>query len=132
MGVGEGYGLKTGSSYMHIIVQKTRSKISASCEENNNHNRPSIPTNFFNDCSFVVRLDSHDIDYLRYFIESWEPTKHAYISLIFLLWLKLKVLATIPYFSFYFFPHLLIFLQFRDPFYVLNLSTTAVLQKWHN
>ena len=26
----------------------------------------------------------------------------------------LKVLATIPYFNFHFFPHLLIFLQFRD------------------
>ena len=43
----------------------------------------------------------------------------------------LKVLATIPYFNFHFFPHLLIFLQFRDPSYVLNLSTKAVLQKWH-
>ena len=29
----------------------------------------------------------------------------------------LKVLATIPYFNFHFFPHLLIFLQFRDPSY---------------
>ena len=44
----------------------------------------------------------------------------------------LKVLATIPYFNFHFFPHSLIFLQFRDPSYVLNLSTKAVLQKWHN
>ena len=44
----------------------------------------------------------------------------------------LKVLATIPYFNFHFFSHLLIFVQFRDPFYVLNLSTKAVLQKWHN
>ena len=44
---------------------------------------------------------------------------------------RLKVLATIPYFNFHFFPHLLIFLQFRDPSYVLNLSTEAVLQKWH-
>ena len=43
----------------------------------------------------------------------------------------LKVLATIPYFNFHFFPHLLIFLQFRDPSYVLNLFTKAVLQKWH-
>ena len=43
----------------------------------------------------------------------------------------LKVLATIPYFNFHFFPHLLIFLQFRDPSYVLNLSTKAVMQKWH-
>ena len=42
----------------------------------------------------------------------------------------LKVLATIPHFKFYFFPHLVIFLQFRDPSYVLNLSTKAVLQKW--
>ena len=33
--------------------------------------------------------------------------------------------------KFYFFPHLVIFLQFRDPSYVLNLSTKAVLQKWH-
>ena len=41
----------------------------------------------------------------------------------------LKVLATIPYFNFHFFPHLLIFLQFRDPSYVLNLSTKAVMQK---
>ena len=46
--------------------------------------------------------------------------------------LELKVLATIPYFNFHFFPHLLIFLQFRDPSCVLNLSTKAVLQKWHN
>ena len=45
---------------------------------------------------------------------------------------NLQVLATIPYFNFYFFPHLLIFLQFRDPSCVLNLSTNAVLQKWHN
>ena len=44
----------------------------------------------------------------------------------------LKVLATIPYFNFHFFPHLMIFLQFRDPSYVLNLSTKADLQKWHN
>ena len=44
---------------------------------------------------------------------------------------NLKVLATIPYFNFHFFPHLLIFLQFRDPSNVLNLSTHAVLQKWH-
>ena len=40
---------------------------------------------------------------------------------------NLKVLAMIPYFKFHFFPHLLIFLQFRDPSYVLNLSTKAVL-----
>ena len=33
----------------------------------------------------------------------------------------LKVLATIPYFNFHFFPHLLIFLQFSDPSYVLTL-----------
>ena len=45
--------------------------------------------------------------------------------------MQLKVLATIPYFNFHFFPHLLIFLQFRDPSYVPNLSTKAVLQKWH-
>ena len=44
----------------------------------------------------------------------------------------LKVLSTIPYFNFHFIPHLLIFLQFRDPSYVVNLSTKAVLQKWHN
>ena len=44
---------------------------------------------------------------------------------------SLKALAMIPYFSFHFFPHLLIFLQFRDPSYVLNLSTKAVQQKWH-
>ena len=44
----------------------------------------------------------------------------------------LKVLAKIPYFNFHFFPHLLIFLQFRDPSYVLNISTKAVQQKWHN
>ena len=37
-----------------------------------------------------------------------------------------KVLAKIPYFTFYFFPHLLKFLQFKDPSYVLNLSTKAV------
>ena len=43
----------------------------------------------------------------------------------------LKVLAMIPYFNFQFFPHLLIFLQFRDPSYVLNLPTKAFLQKWH-
>ena len=42
---------------------------------------------------------------------------------------SLKVLAMIPYFNFHSFPHLLIFLQFRDPSYVLNLSTKAVLQK---
>ena len=42
---------------------------------------------------------------------------------------KLKALATIPYFNFHFFPHLLIFLQFRDPSNVQNLSTKAVLQK---
>ena len=45
--------------------------------------------------------------------------------------LGLKVLATIPYFKFYFFPHLVIFLQFRDPSYVLNLSTKTAVQKWH-
>ena len=28
-GGGEGYGLKKGSSYMHIVVWKTQSKISA-------------------------------------------------------------------------------------------------------
>ena len=44
----------------------------------------------------------------------------------------LKALATIPYFNFHFFPHLLMFLQFRDPSNVLNLSTKAVLQKCHN
>ena len=43
----------------------------------------------------------------------------------------LKVLATIPYFNFHFFPHFLIFLQLRDPSCVLNLSTKAVQQKWH-
>ena len=43
----------------------------------------------------------------------------------------LKALATIPYFNFHFFPYLLIFLQFRDPSYVLNLSTKAALQKWY-
>ena len=42
----------------------------------------------------------------------------------------LKVLAMIPYSNFHFFPHLLIFLYFRDPFYVPNVSTKAVLQKW--
>ena len=31
----------------------------------------------------------------------------------------LEALATIPYFNFHFFLHLLIFLQFRDPSYVL-------------
>ena len=45
--------------------------------------------------------------------------------------LPLKVLATISYFKFHFFPHLLIILQFRDISCVLNLSTKAVLQKWH-
>ena len=45
--------------------------------------------------------------------------------------LNLKVLTMMLYFKFHFFPHLLIFLQFRDPFYVLNLSTKAVLHKWH-
>ena len=45
---------------------------------------------------------------------------------------SLMVLAMIPYFNFHFFPHLLIFLQFRDTSYVLNLSTKAILQKWHN
>ena len=48
------------------------------------------------------------------------------------LFMELKALATIPYFNFHFFPHLLIFLQFRDPSNVLNLSTKAVLQKCHN
>ena len=60
-GVGEGYGLNKGSSYMHIIVWKTQSKISTSCEENNNQNRLSIPTNFFNDCS--LRKAVHGLDY---------------------------------------------------------------------
>ena len=32
---------------------------------------------------------------------------------------NLKALATIPYFNFHFFSHLLIFLQFRDPSYVM-------------
>ena len=43
--------------------------------------------------------------------------------------LPLKVVATISSFNFHFFPHLLIFLQFRDsnPYNVLNLSTKAVL-----
>ena len=31
---------------MHIIVWKTQSKISGSCEENTNQIGPSIPTNF--------------------------------------------------------------------------------------
>ena len=57
--VGEGYGLKKGSSYMHIIVSKTRSKISSSCEKNNNQNWPSVPTNFFNDCSYWIELGSN-------------------------------------------------------------------------
>ena len=43
--------------------------------------------------------------------------------------IQLKVLATIPYLKFYFFPYLVIFLQFRDPSYVLNLSAKAGLQK---
>ena len=43
----------------------------------------------------------------------------------------LKVLTMISYFKYHFFPHLLIFLQFRDPSYVLNLSIKAVQQKWH-
>ena len=47
------------------------------------------------------------------------------------LYMHLKVPATIPYFNFHFFPHLPIFLQFSDPYYVLNLSTKVVLQKWH-
>ena len=51
-----GIGLKKGSSYMHIIVWKMGSKISASCEENNNQNRPSVPTNFFNDCLSQVKI----------------------------------------------------------------------------
>ena len=42
---------------------------------------------------------------------------------------NLKVLATIPYFNFHLFQHLLIFLQFRGPSYVLDLSTKADLQK---
>ena len=45
--------------------------------------------------------------------------------------LLLKVLATIPYFNFHFYSHLLIFLQFGDSSYVLNLSFNTVLQKWH-
>ena len=49
-GGGEGYGLKKGSSYMYIIVRKTWSKISASCKENKDQNRPSVPTRSFNDC----------------------------------------------------------------------------------
>ena len=52
--VGEGYGLKKCSSYIHIVVWTTRSKISASCEENNDQSRPSVPTNFFNDCSLLL------------------------------------------------------------------------------
>ena len=40
---------------------------------------------------------------------------------------QLKGPAMIPYFKFYFFPHLVVSLQFRDPSYVLNLSTKAVL-----
>ena len=45
--------------------------------------------------------------------------------------LILKVLAMIPYFNFHFFPHLLIFLQFRDPSYtvktpVLKLTPAGV------
>ena len=85
-----------------------------------------------------------------------DPGKHTHVTIIFNLQIRwvgetgdncntghvvtgdptprendLKVLATIPYFIFYFFPHLVIFLQFRDSSYVLNLSTKAVLQKWH-
>ena len=52
VGVGEGYGLKKGSSYIHIIVWKTRSKISASCEENSHQNRPSVQLIF----SMIVAL----------------------------------------------------------------------------
>ena len=53
--------------------------------------------------------DTYSCDYL----------KHSFNLIDF----QLKVLATIPYFNFHFFPHLLLFLQCRDPFYVLNLST---------
>ena len=43
----------------------------------------------------------------------------------------LKVLATIPYFNFHFFPHLLIFLQFKDPSYVLKgCFTIRVHFRW--
>ena len=48
-----------------------------------------------------------------------------------ILFSDLKVLAIISHFKFHFFPHLLTFLQFRDPLCVLNLSTKTVLQKWH-
>ena len=56
VGVGKGYELKKGSSYMHIIVSKTRPKISASCEENNDQNWPSVPTNLFNDCRYKSKI----------------------------------------------------------------------------
>ena len=62
----EGYGLKKGSSYMHIIVSKTRSKISASCEENKDQNRLSVLTNFFNDCSCqIATWDPNVVDIQR-------------------------------------------------------------------
>ena len=43
--------------------------------------------------------------------------------------MHLKVPTTIQYLNFHIFPHLLIFVQFRDPSYVLNLYTKEVLQK---
>ena len=52
-GGGEGYGLKKGSSYMHVIVWKTWFEISAGCEENKDQDGPSVPTHFVNDCSYM-------------------------------------------------------------------------------
>ena len=37
------------------------SKISVSCEENNDQNRLSIPTNFFNDCLSQVKKKMYKI-----------------------------------------------------------------------
>ena len=50
-----GGGGEIGSSYMHIIVCQTQSEISTNCEENKDQNKPSVSTNFLNDCVSLLK-----------------------------------------------------------------------------
>ena len=79
---------------------------------------------FIVDRLFFPRQRRHraqfSVDHLGYWnYGNWVPWSLGEVDpiWIFFRWslLRLKALATIPYFNFHFFPHLLIFLQFRDP-----------------
>ena len=57
--------IEEGFKLMHIIVWKTWSKISASCEENKDQNGPSIPNIFFNDCRLIRMLYTGSVQMYR-------------------------------------------------------------------